>query len=106
MVSLLRSSSASPEPSETMQIFIKNLSGDIIPSPSAWTSRSHIKTLLSLRTSLPTTSLNLVHAGKHLPSSDAPSPPTASSPNPHSPSSCRSCARHAAQEDPLHAQGV
>ncbi|KFZ14739.1 hypothetical protein V501_03089 [Pseudogymnoascus sp. VKM F-4519 (FW-2642)] len=73
MVSLSRSSSASPEPSETMQIFIKNLSGDIIPlTVPVDISLSHIKTLLSLRTSLPTTSLNLVHAGKHLPSSAAP----------------------------------
>lgn len=92
MVSLSRSSSASPEPSETMQIFIKNLSGDskltsspIPKKPPANSflpvtpltvpvdiSLSHIKTLLSLRTSLPTTSLNLVHAGKHLPNSSDP----------------------------------
>jgi len=70
MVSLSRTSSASPEPSETMQIFIKNLSGDTIPlTVPVDISLENIKTLLSLRTSLPTTSLNPVHAGKHLPSS-------------------------------------
>lgn len=70
-----RSSSASPEPSETMQIFIKNLSGDTIPlTVPVDISLENIKTLLSLRTSLPTTSLNLVHAGKHL--SSSPSAPS------------------------------
>ncbi|KAI9875137.1 MAG: hypothetical protein M1830_008831 [Pleopsidium flavum] len=56
------------EPEETIQIFVKLLSGETIPltiPPS--TTISTLKHLLSLRTSLPTPGLRLVHGGKHLP---------------------------------------
>jgi hypothetical protein len=53
---------------DTMQIFIKNVSGtSTIPltiTPN--TSISTLRTLLALRHNLPTESLRLVHAGKHL----------------------------------------
>jgi hypothetical protein len=94
MVSSTQSSrSASPELALTMQIFVKDLSGDSKPSTSLL-SNSHspdhsltfsppavamtvpsdltiqnLTTLLSIRTSLPESSLRLVHAGKHLSSS-------------------------------------
>ncbi|KAF1838014.1 AN1-type zinc finger protein [Decorospora gaudefroyi] len=62
-------SSASSEPEETIQIFIKTVSGtNTIPLtiPSK-TSISTLRTLLALRTNLPTPSdLRIVHAGKHL----------------------------------------
>lgn len=82
------SRSASPEPSDTMQIFVKNVSGNSKPSstssqhslttppaiamtvPSSLTIQN-LTTLLSVRTSLPESDLRLVHAGKHLSSSDA-----------------------------------
>ncbi|KAF2018349.1 ubiquitin-like protein [Aaosphaeria arxii CBS 175.79] len=60
------SSTASSE-EDTMQIFVKDVSGTTIPltiSPS--TSISTLRTLLALRTNLPTADLRLVHAGKHL----------------------------------------
>jgi len=61
------SRSASPEPVETMQIFVKNVSGDTIPiTVSSFLTISNLLTLLSVRTSLSTSSLRLVHAGKHL----------------------------------------
>ncbi|KAK0325728.1 hypothetical protein LTR82_003265 [Friedmanniomyces endolithicus] len=50
-----RASSAEAEP--TMQIFIKDLAGDI----------STLRKLLALRTNLPELSLRIIHAGKHLP---------------------------------------
>lgn len=67
MVSPTRSASASPEPCETMQIFVKNINGDTIPLiiPTEIT-HTNLLTLLSLRTSLPASGLRLVHAGKHL----------------------------------------
>ncbi|TVY49735.1 Ubiquitin-60S ribosomal protein L40 [Lachnellula occidentalis] len=63
---------ASPEPSDTMQIFVKNVSGNTIAMtvPSSLTIQN-LTTLLSVRTSLPESDLRLVHAGKHLSSSDA-----------------------------------
>ena len=83
------SRSASPEPSDTMQIFVKNVSGSSKPSsspssqdpltssaaiamtvPSSLTIQN-LTTLLSVRTSLPESDLRLVHAGKHLSSSDS-----------------------------------
>ncbi|TVY34897.1 Ubiquitin-60S ribosomal protein L40 [Lachnellula subtilissima] len=66
------SRSASPEPSDTMQIFVKNVSGNTIAMtvPSSLTIQN-LTTLLSVRTSLPESDLRLVHAGKHLSSSDA-----------------------------------
>jgi len=61
------SRSVSPEPQETVQIFIKPLSGETFPiTVPTDTSISTLLTLLSLRTSLPPPSLRLVHAGKHL----------------------------------------
>lgn len=81
------SRSASPEADSTMQIFVKDLSGhsksshqhDSLPqysadSPSAAIAMtvpqdltiSNLTTLLSIRTSLPESSLRLVYAGKHL----------------------------------------
>lgn len=65
-------SSSTSDVEETMQIFIKTVSGDstiplTIPST---TSISTLRTLLALRTNLHTPSdLRLVHAGKHLSSS-------------------------------------
>ncbi|KAH7085302.1 ubiquitin-related domain-containing protein [Paraphoma chrysanthemicola] len=65
-------SSSASEAEDTMQIFIKTVSGDstiplTIPSN---TSISTLRTLLALRTNLSTPSdLRLVHAGKHLSSS-------------------------------------
>lgn len=62
-------SSCSSDTDETMHIFIKNVSGDsTIPLtlPSN-TSIATLRSLLALRTNLPTPSdLRLVHAGKHL----------------------------------------
>lgn len=79
------SRSSSIEPSATMQIFIKPISGQgtlarpasetriqLTPSPvfpltvPTDLSISHLTTLLSVRTSLPEDSLRLVYAGKHL----------------------------------------
>ncbi|ORY09746.1 hypothetical protein BCR34DRAFT_486754 [Clohesyomyces aquaticus] len=61
------SSTSSTDSEETVQIFVKNISGEIIPLtlPSN-TTISTLLTLLALRTNLPTSSLRLVHAGKHL----------------------------------------
>jgi len=62
------SRSASPELSDTMQIFVKNLSGDttIAMTVPQDLSIQNLTTLLSVRTSLPESDLRLVHAGKHL----------------------------------------
>ncbi|KAF2459346.1 hypothetical protein BDY21DRAFT_281956 [Lineolata rhizophorae] len=63
------SSSASPETTEeTMQIFVKNTSGETIPlTIPPTTTISTLLSLLALRTNRPATpSLRLVHAGKHL----------------------------------------
>jgi predicted nucleic acid binding AN1-type Zn finger protein len=78
------SRSASPESIDTIQIFIKSVSGDSKhppPSSSPILTNSHpaipitvpqdltiqnLTTLLSVRTSLPESDLRLVHAGKHL----------------------------------------
>lgn len=78
------SRSVSPEPVETMQIFVKNVSGDseftatkpstshanyssAIPmTVSSSLTIENLLTLLSVRTSLPSDTLRLVHAGKHL----------------------------------------
>ncbi|KAH8817301.1 putative polyubiquitin [Xylogone sp. PMI_703] len=62
--------SLSPELAETIQIFVKNLSGDVIPMtvPSDLTVEN-LANLLSARTSLPTSDLRLVFAGRHLSSS-------------------------------------
>ncbi|CZR53091.1 related to ubiquitin [Phialocephala subalpina] len=61
---------SSIEPSETMQIFVKNVSGDTFPItvPQDLTIQN-LTTLLSIRTSLPESDLRLVYAGKHLSSS-------------------------------------
>jgi predicted nucleic acid binding AN1-type Zn finger protein len=85
------SRSASPESSSTIQIFVKNFGGDS-KQPSAYSpimepllistsafpltvpedlSVLNLTTLLSLRTSLPESDLCLVHAGKHLSSSQS-----------------------------------
>jgi hypothetical protein len=81
------SRSSSVEAVETVQIFVKNVSGDskrpFAPSSFALLtglsavamtvpqdlSISNLAALLSLRTSLPTDSIRLVYAGKHLDSS-------------------------------------
>jgi len=61
------SRSATPESEETMQIFVKNIAGDTITlSVPPSTSISTLKSLLSLRTTLPSSDLRLVFAGKHL----------------------------------------
>ncbi|PQE19155.1 an1-type zinc finger protein [Rutstroemia sp. NJR-2017a BBW] len=62
------SRSASPDlQPESMQIFVKNLSGDTIPiTVPSNTTVSNLTHLVSLRTSTPTDSLRLVHAGRHL----------------------------------------
>lgn len=88
--SISSSRSQSPEPSETMQIFVKNVAGDSKPPPCracqddtlltahssafpmtvpANLSIHNLTTLLSVRTSLPESDLRLVYAGKHLSSS-------------------------------------
>ena len=82
------SRSASPELAETMQIFVKPVSGDSKFPPLQRSLESqltscpafpmtvpqdlsihNLKTLLSLRTTLPESDLRLVYAGKHLASS-------------------------------------
>lgn len=81
------SRSSSIEPSQTMQIFVKNVSGDskslthtqpeqALTYPLAFPmtvpqdlSIQNLTTLLSIRTSLPESDLRLVYAGKHLSSS-------------------------------------
>ena len=82
------SRSASPELAETMQIFVKNVSGESKASLSSHRhsrpltsspafpmtvpqdlSIQNLKTLLSIRTSLSESDLRLVYAGKHLLSS-------------------------------------
>ncbi|CAG8982484.1 hypothetical protein HYALB_00002263 [Hymenoscyphus albidus] len=68
MVSSTSSSrSASPECTETMQIFVKNTAGTTIAlTVPQDISVENLTTLLSLRTSRPSSDLRLVHAGKHL----------------------------------------
>ena len=81
------SRSVSPESVETIQIFVKNVSGDSKPPRSFFSnplltdppaipitvpqdlSIQNLTTLLSVRTSLPEQDLRLVYAGKHLSSS-------------------------------------
>ncbi|KAF2444396.1 hypothetical protein P171DRAFT_31955 [Karstenula rhodostoma CBS 690.94] len=66
--SSISSISSQASDDETMQIFVKNVSGtSTIPLtlPSS-TSISTLSTLLALRHNLPETDLRLVHAGKHL----------------------------------------
>ncbi|CAD6440251.1 9a495b6f-52e3-4329-862d-192c6f436c79 [Sclerotinia trifoliorum] len=65
------SRSSSPElQSQSMQIFVKVLSGDTIPiTVPEDTTISNLAHLLSLRTSSPSSTLRLVHAGRHLPPS-------------------------------------
>lgn len=78
------SRSASPEAVETIQIFVKNITGDskhscdpeiyrILTTPLAVAMTvpqdltiSNLTAILSLRTSLPADSLRLVYSGKHL----------------------------------------
>jgi len=61
------STSASPEPSQTMQIFIKNFVGEAFPlTVPEDLSILNLTTLLSIRTSLPESDLRIVYAGKHL----------------------------------------
>ncbi|TAQ84677.1 hypothetical protein B7494_g6998 [Chlorociboria aeruginascens] len=61
------SRAASPELQPTIPIFIKNISGSTIPLTLPPTlSIQNLTTLLSLRTSLPSSDLRLVYAGKHL----------------------------------------
>ncbi|KAG4423814.1 hypothetical protein IFR04_003110 [Cadophora malorum] len=68
--SISSSRSQSPELSETMQIFVKNIAGDTFPmNVPANASIYNLTTLLSVRTSLPESDLRLVYAGKHLSSS-------------------------------------
>ncbi|KAF2657818.1 hypothetical protein K491DRAFT_676939 [Lophiostoma macrostomum CBS 122681] len=66
--SSISSMSSTSSDEETMQIFVKDVSGhNTIPLtiPSS-TSISTLLTLLALRTNLPASTLRLVHAGKHL----------------------------------------
>ncbi|KAM0796515.1 putative polyubiquitin [Usnea florida] len=61
------SSSSSSPSTDNFQIFVKLLSGDTIPlTVPSDTTIPTLRQLLSLRTSAPTTSIRLVHAGKHL----------------------------------------
>ncbi|KAI9734654.1 MAG: hypothetical protein M1834_002255 [Cirrosporium novae-zelandiae] len=58
---------SSAEPEETVQIFVKSLTGETIPlSIPPSTTISTLANLLSIRTSLPPESLRIIHAGKHL----------------------------------------
>lgn len=70
---MVSSRSASPElSSETIQIFIKHISGETIPlSIPSDTSIANLTTILSLRTSVPESSLRLIHGGKHLSSTSS-----------------------------------
>lgn len=55
-----------------MQIFIKNVSGSTFPiTVPSDLSIHHLTTLLSVRTSLPSSDLRLVYAGKHLSSNSS-----------------------------------
>ncbi|KAF2758210.1 ubiquitin-like protein [Pseudovirgaria hyperparasitica] len=60
-------SSACSDMDDTMQIFVKTITGDTLPItvPSS-TSISTLRQLIALRTNLPAQDLRLVHAGKHL----------------------------------------
>jgi predicted nucleic acid binding AN1-type Zn finger protein len=90
-ISSVSSRASSAEPEETMQIFVKNLSGDSkrltatrltatplthlpafpITIPES-TTVATLHSLLALRTNLPPSSLRLVYAGKHLTDPSAP----------------------------------
>ncbi|CZT44266.1 related to ubiquitin [Rhynchosporium secalis] len=60
----------SPNVSETMQIFVKNVAGETFPmTVPADASIRNLTTLLSVRTYLPESDLRLVYAGRHLSSS-------------------------------------
>ncbi|TKA27904.1 hypothetical protein B0A50_03969 [Salinomyces thailandicus] len=67
-VSSSTSHASSPETVETMQIFIKNVSGDTFPlTIPRTTTVATLLALLALRTNIqPPTNLRLVHSGKHL----------------------------------------
>ncbi|MCJ1374410.1 hypothetical protein MMC20_005642 [Loxospora ochrophaea] len=71
---------STPESIETIQFFVKLLSGETIPLQlPPTTSLATLLQLLSLRTSIPPSDLRLLHAGKHLttPSSSTSSTPEA-----------------------------
>ncbi|GAB7351348.1 hypothetical protein MBLNU459_g2033t2 [Dothideomycetes sp. NU459] len=65
--SSVSSRSSSAEPESTMQIFIKDIAGDIfaLQVPES-TSISTLSSLLAIRTNMSSQDLRLVHAGKHL----------------------------------------
>ncbi|KIW02882.1 uncharacterized protein PV09_05932 [Verruconis gallopava] len=64
------SSTSSLDEQETVQIFVKNVAGNIIPlTLPTNTTISTLRSLLALRTNLPQSDLRLVFAGKHLDSS-------------------------------------
>ncbi|KAI9838732.1 MAG: hypothetical protein M1838_004540 [Thelocarpon superellum] len=66
------SPSSSPVPEETIQIFVKSLAGETISiTVSPDLTISTLLTLLSVRSSVPTSDLRLVFAGKHLSSPTA-----------------------------------
>ncbi|KAL9117418.1 MAG: hypothetical protein Q9187_006047 [Circinaria calcarea] len=70
------------EQEENLSIFVKLLSGEIIPlSVPPSTSITTLRHLLSLRTSLPASSLRITHVGRHLASSSSSPDPTLSSLN-------------------------
>ncbi|GAB7337534.1 hypothetical protein MBLNU457_g2854t1 [Dothideomycetes sp. NU457] len=58
---------SSAEPESTMQVFIKDITGETfaISIPES-TTVSTLRSLLALRTNIPAADLRLVHAGKHL----------------------------------------
>ncbi|KAI9747557.1 MAG: hypothetical protein M4579_007438 [Chaenotheca gracillima] len=62
-----QSLSPSPSPEDTIQIFVRNVTGDIIPLtvPSSL-SVSNLLNLLSVRSSIDPSDLRVIHAGKHL----------------------------------------
>ncbi|KZF23566.1 ubiquitin-like protein [Xylona heveae TC161] len=66
-LSLTSSNRSTPEVEDTMQVFVKSVTGETIPlTVPQDASVSTLKSLLSLRTSLPASELRLVFAGKHL----------------------------------------
>ncbi|KAF2177397.1 AN1-type zinc finger protein [Zopfia rhizophila CBS 207.26] len=70
-ISSISSTSSAMDAEETMQIFVKNVSGSTIPlAVPPNTSISTLRSLLALRTNIPADDLRLVHAGKHLSSSE------------------------------------
>ncbi|KAF2481874.1 ubiquitin-related domain-containing protein [Neohortaea acidophila] len=66
-ISSVSSTASSPGSGEMLQIFVKNISGDIFPLtiPQS-TTVSQLRSLVSLRTNAPESDLRLVFAGKHL----------------------------------------